>query len=392
MLLRLKNLLLLLLLSAGVVPLQAQTTIQGSIRCGGLRRDYRLYVPAAYRAGTPVPLLFNLHGYGSSNVEQEIYGDFRAIADTANFLVVHPNGTIEPGSGSRYWNTFGPPGTPGPDDVAFLSALIDSLRLRYSIDPDRVYSTGMSNGGFMSFELACKLSGRIAAVASVTGSMTGSRIPVCTPQHPTPILQIHGTADNTVPYNGGTALAFASIPTVLNYWVQFNGCNPTPTITMLPNLSTTDGSTAERSVWTGGRNGSVVEHYRIIGGGHTWPGAPFTIGVTNRDINASQVVWRFLRRFRLSRLTLATASAAAPALAAYPNPFTSQLTLRLSPGVTISQLTLLNPLGQKISLANARVSNGVLQLSTGNWPAGLYLLRVEAGGQLITYKLLRAKE
>ena len=73
---------------------RAQTTVTGTLQSGGLTREYRLYVPAAYRAGTPVPLLFNLHGYGSSNVEQEAYGDFRPVADTANFLVVHPNGAV----------------------------------------------------------------------------------------------------------------------------------------------------------------------------------------------------------------------------------------------------------------------------------------------------------
>ncbi|UOQ74046.1 hypothetical protein [Hymenobacter cellulosilyticus] len=84
---------------------QAQTTVTGSIVSGGITRDYRLYIPASYSASKPVPLLFNLHGYGSSNLEQEFYGDFRPIADTANLLIVHPNGTTD-ANGSRFWNTF----------------------------------------------------------------------------------------------------------------------------------------------------------------------------------------------------------------------------------------------------------------------------------------------
>ncbi|UOQ74047.1 hypothetical protein MUN79_09220 [Hymenobacter cellulosilyticus] len=123
----------------------------------------------------------------------------------------------------------------------------------------------MSNGGFMSYELACKLSNRVAAIGSVTGSIVRSRLGACTPQHPVPVIEIHGTADNTVPYNGN--ILFTPIPAVVDYWVRFNGCSTTPVVTAVPNTNTTDGSTAERYVYSGGRNGSVVEHYKIIDGG-----------------------------------------------------------------------------------------------------------------------------
>ncbi|SHJ15558.1 polyhydroxybutyrate depolymerase [Hymenobacter daecheongensis DSM 21074] len=367
---------------------QAQTTVQGSIRSGGLRRDYRLYVPAAYRPTTAVPLLFNLHGYGSNNLEQENYGDFRAIADTANFLVVHPNGVAD-GSGTRSWNTFAPPG-PGIDDVAFLSALIDSLKLTYNIDNDRIYSTGMSNGGFMSYELAGRLSGRIAAVASVTGSIVQSRLNAFAPQHPMPILEIHGTADGTVPYNGN--FLFLPIPTVLNYWVQFNGCLPTPVVTPVPDTNTTDGSTAERSVWSGGRNGSVVEHYRIIGGGHTWPGSAFTTGVTNRDISASREVWRFVRRFRLSRLStpLATASAT-PTItpASYPNPFTTRLMLPAGTNLRPGHLSVTDARGRRMPVVVQAAGGGSFYIPTGAWAAGIYLLRTEMNGKVYAQKVAK---
>ena len=235
----------LLLSLVALLPAWAQsppaftgTTSSGTIVSGGLSREYRIYVPASYRAGTAVPLLFNLHGIGSNNIEQENYGDFRSIADTANFLVVHPNGTVNSFVG-RNWNTFSAPGSGGVDDVAFLADLLSDLSSKYTLDANRVYSTGMSNGGFMSYELACKLSSRIAAVASVTGGFTTSRLNACTPQHPTPIVEIHGTADGTVPYNGGgpQGINFASTPAVLNYWVQFNGCAPTPNVTMLPDIN-----------------------------------------------------------------------------------------------------------------------------------------------------------
>ena len=214
-----------------------------------------------------MPLLLNLHGYGSNNLEQENYSDFRPVADTANSLVVHPNGTID-GNGKHFWNTFEPRGT-DVDDVTFLSALVDTLASRYRIDLNRVYSTGMSNGGFMSYELAYQLGNRIAAIASVTGNMTVGRLANCTGGRPVPALEIHGAADSTVPYNGGTALQLLAILTLLNSWSQRNGCNPTPTVTAVPDINTANGCTAARGVWTGGRNGSAVDHFCIIGGGHT---------------------------------------------------------------------------------------------------------------------------
>jgi polyhydroxybutyrate depolymerase len=102
----------------------------------------------------------------------------------------------------------------------------------------------MSNGGFMSYELACQLSGRIAAIASVTGSMIESRLDVCNSTHPTPVMQIHGTADPTVPYIGIPAQTMMHIDTLVKRWAELNSCDMTPTITQVPNISLVDGCTA----------------------------------------------------------------------------------------------------------------------------------------------------
>ncbi|TGE13877.1 extracellular catalytic domain type 1 short-chain-length polyhydroxyalkanoate depolymerase [Hymenobacter elongatus] len=384
----LQSVVLLLLLAGMPRVATAQTTVQGTIVSGGITREYRLYVPAAYSPAKAVPLLFNLHGYGSSNVEQEFYGDFRPIADTANFIIVHANGTVD-GSGSRFWNTFTAPGS-GVDDVAFLSELLTFLQTRYTIDPDRIYSTGMSNGGFMSYELACKLSNRVAAVGSVTGSIVQSRLAACTPQHPVPIIEIHGTADNTVPYNGN--FLFVPIPTVLDYWVRFNGCSPTPVVTAVPDINTTDGSTAERYVYGGGRAGSVVEHYKIINGGHTWPGAAVNIGVTNRDINASREVWRFLRRYRLSRLsTPLAAGVAAPALGVtmYPNPATDIITIRANKSLREAQISITNMLGESVPAQASVATDGTVRITTTSWRNGLYIVEVKAEGHRYHQKILK---
>ena len=183
---------ILLLLLGFTFPISAQQTINGSITHDGIQRDYILYIPEIYDGSTAVPLVLNFHGFGSSASQQMFYGDFRDIADTEGFLLVHPEGTSS--IGDQFWNV-GFPGNSSStiDDVGFTEALIDELATLYAIDLDRVYATGMSNGGFMSFLLACQLSEKIAAVASVTGSMTQDTFDDCNAQHPTPVLQIHGT-------------------------------------------------------------------------------------------------------------------------------------------------------------------------------------------------------
>jgi len=144
----------------------AQQTISDSISHDGMTREYILYVPANYTGTEEVPLLFNFHGYTSNATEQMWYGDFRSIADTAGFIIIHPEGT-EDGTGTTHFNVGW--GGSTVDDVSFTEALIDSISAEYTINQDRIYSTGMSNGGFMSFKLACELSDRIAGIASVTG-------------------------------------------------------------------------------------------------------------------------------------------------------------------------------------------------------------------------------
>ncbi len=296
--------------------INGQTTISGSFDFEGINRTYRLYVPASYNAAQPAPLLFNLHGYGSNNVEQELYGNFRPVSDTAGFIIIHPNGTVDQ-SGNRFWNTFG---NASVNDLGFLSALIDTISNSYSIDPNRIYSTGMSNGGFMSYELACFLSHRITAIASVTGSMIWLKLKTCNPQHPTPVMQIHGTADATVPYNGN--FLFAPVDTLVKFWVTYNQCNPVPQVIQIPDINPNDGCTAEQYIFSQGDHNSSVELFKVLGGGHSWPGAPININITNMDFSASEEIWRFLSQYNLSGLISGVdlKPVSGRAFLLYPNP------------------------------------------------------------------------
>ncbi|MBI1287377.1 MAG: T9SS type A sorting domain-containing protein [Flavobacteriales bacterium] len=381
--LNMKKLLTNLLLMLPVAGLFAQTTIVDSIIHDNIERNYRLYVPASYNGSVAVPLVFNLHGYTSNAMQQELYGDFRAIADTANFLVVHPNGTLD-GTGTTFWNAFDVP-TETVDDVGFLSALIDSLNAEYNIDLNRVYTTGMSNGGFMSYKLACDLSYRIAAMASVTGSMVTTQIASCSPTHPMPVMEIHGTADPTVPYTGSGTLGSQPIVDVVDYWVNFNNCNSTAVQTAVPNTSTTDGCTTDHFLYTGGDNGATVEHYRVNGGGHTWPGAPIDIGVTSHDFSASVEIWRFFSQYTLDQLvSVEEATNVEQPFSVYPNPSEGQFSLRFKNTVS-AKIRVFDAVGKLVLNETSRSKTVRLELPS----SGIYFLQVETGHGIFTEKLIR---
>lgn len=286
------------ILAVALIPLLglSQQTIHESILHDGEERTYILYVPANYTGESEVPLVFNFHGYTSNAKQQMGYGDFRPIADTSGFIIVHPQGTLL--KGKTHWNVGGWTLASKTDDVAFTAALLDSLAAEYKIDMTRVYSTGMSNGGYMSFLLACQLSDRIAAVASVTGSMTPQIFDACDPQHPTPIMQVHGTTDPVVPYKG--AAWSKSIDEVLTYWISYNNCSATAETTDIADTDQTDGSTVTHTIYAGGDKTATAEHFTVTGGKHTWPGTTFNKPGTNQDFNASVEIWKFFSRYDIN--------------------------------------------------------------------------------------------
>ncbi len=377
---RIKILLVASILTTLILPATGQTTVQGSFTFESFDRTYRTYVPAVYDGSEPVPLILNLHGYGSNSLEQLLYGSFTAIADTANFIVVHPDGTLD-NTGSQFWNSFG---LSAPDDVAFLSALMDTMMATYNIDSTRVYSTGMSNGGFMSYTLACELSERITAIASVTGSMVAGQNNTCNAAHPTPVMEIHGTADATVPYNGnGTML---STEDVVQYWVGFNGCETAAEISDVPNTSTTDNCTAVHYVYSNGTSGSSVEHYKVVGGGHSWPGAFININTTCMDFNASKEIWRFFSQYDTFSLT-----------SVYNEAMQNDVLFKLYPNPSGNIATLqFNKAGAKTIMIYDAMGKCVVNMQssdmTTRWEApaaGIYYVRVSCGDVVQTLKLIK---
>jgi polyhydroxybutyrate depolymerase len=353
------------------IALRAQLIEEVTMMHDGLERTYIIYVPAIYDETSAVPLVINMHGLGSNANEQMIYGNFTSIADTANFIVVHPNGT-EDGQGQTFWNSFS---SVGVDDVGFLSALIDDVSSQYNIDENCVYSTGMSNGGFMSYYLACNLSDRIAAIASVTGSMVIGLPESCNAQHPTPIMEIHGTSDGVVPYNG--SIISEPIDDVVDFWVSYNNCNPTAEFSEVPDIVTSDDCTAEHYVYSDGDMGSTVELYKVIGGDHSWPGAIININVTNMDFSASKEIWRFFRKYKLDMLTSVSEVVNPEKMfSIYPNPGNGNYTLSINTG-TSYDLQCYDSTGRLIQSSYGNVSSVEFSLPE----PGLYIVSLSDGVQ-----------
>jgi len=266
----------------------AQETLNESIIHDDLVRDYIIHIPSSYDNKFPIPLVLCFHGYGGT-ASGISYTNFNDVSDTANFIVVYPQGTIL--KRKSHWNVGGWTLDSNIDDVGFISNLLDSLSERYNINQSRIYSTGMSNGGYMSFLLACQLSDRIAAIASVTGSMTPQTYNLCNPQRPIPVLQIHGTNDQKVPYKGNRKWSL-SINKVLEYWINNNNCDITPFEISFPDINNAEGSSVKRLSWLNGDNSVVTDHIIVNGGGHDWFGV-----WGNMDINSTDEIWKFFSQY-----------------------------------------------------------------------------------------------
>jgi polyhydroxybutyrate depolymerase len=273
--------------------------IKGNFDYEGVTRYYMVFFPKNFSGKTNFPLVINLHAY-SFNAQMEMeYTQMNQVADTAGFIIVYPNGKNNWNSGVGDNPNYP---TPNYDDVGFINALIDTLSKHYpKIDPDRIYACGFSNGGFMAYKLACQLSNRIAAVASVAGVIASNTASSCNSQHSMPVLFIHGTADNTVPLNGATG--WYSVEQTLNFWNDINNCGQASRV-LLPDLFPGDECTVEKTTYSDSSDECKVIFYKVINGGHSWPGAIENYswsGRKNMDINASVEIWNFFKNYMLNQ-------------------------------------------------------------------------------------------
>lgn len=252
---------------------------------GGVTRTYRLYIPPSVSSSRPVPLLLALHGGEEQAGAMEDRSQFDTYAASNGTIVVYPNGH------GPTWNAgscCGFPNVSTSNEVAFIDALITRVESEHTVDASRVYLTGVSAGAAMSYTLACQLSGRIAAIASLAGTMD---LAACHPQRPVSILEIHGTADGEVAYEGGRTRSGSLAPSsqaIVTTWASLDAC---------PAAATAQTTGPEQVMqWTGCGEGTTVALETVQGGHHVWfaPG----LGPVDGSLDASQVIWDFLTKQR----------------------------------------------------------------------------------------------
>ena len=262
-----------------------------------IERKYRLYVPTSYD-DKPVPLVMVFHMLTGSGKTTEWLTHFNQIAEKEGFIVVYPEGyKASWAEGSNLYAA----DQNQINDVLFTSELLDQLASEYAIDPNQIFVTGFSSGGFMAQRLGCEMSDRITAIATVGATLSRNIIEKCDPQRPLPVLMIHGTEDRGVPWEGDSD--YVSVPDGVTFWVNQNSCNQTATHSNVPD-SKDDGTKVEYDKYSGCLENSNVILYTIIGGGHSWPSGSQMVqlwglnGNISQDIDASRVIWDFFEQQR----------------------------------------------------------------------------------------------
>jgi polyhydroxybutyrate depolymerase len=364
-----KRLFSLLIFTTFLSVSNAQDYISETIQFDGLTREYSIYVPASYDGTTSFPLLFNFHGGNGVIADWQTTADMRPIADTANFILVYPQARQDPSDGnSLNWL----PKTPGTfDDVPFISALIDTIASDYQIDQNRIYACGYSLGGEFSYELACKLNSKIAAIGAVARTMQADPNSYCSPVHPTGVLTILGTDDFISPYNGitfGGIEYYISAEATHSYWATHNNCDTTATMnTVSPSV--------ERYTWSTASGCAYVEELKVIGGGHDWPGS-----FGNMTIDANSEIWQFVSRYDINGLIGCSTTSinennnTRENYKVYPNPVHTQITIDMGLAEE-REFRLYNPIGELVlsGVLNSQIS--IIDLSS--LPPNVYLLQIE---------------
>lgn len=256
-------------------PLQS-----AAIRVGDVQRSYLVHV-AAHPSGERLPIVLAFHGRGES---PELLDRYSGL-DRLHAVMVYPRG--EPGEGGKLSWSGTPTAAPDVDDVQFARAIVAGLRGWSCVDPARVYATGKSDGGGFAAQLACRAADLVRAVAPVAGAYYPNA-GGCAPTRPVDVLEFHGTDDHVVPYLGSEDRGLPDVHAWLTAWAHRDDCTGEQ-----PSQRVADDVTL--SVWSGCAGDARVAGYRILGGGHTWPGALARSGpgVTTEAIDATALIARF---------------------------------------------------------------------------------------------------
>jgi polyhydroxybutyrate depolymerase len=280
--------------------------VEGTMVHEGLVRSYRLRIPKGEAQTDHPPLVLALHG-GGGNKERmcDLTGGLADLVDREGFLLLCPQGVEGHWNDGRGLDRYRAQ-REAIDDVGFLRALARELSRQYEVAEGRVYVTGASNGGMMTYRLACEAPELFAAAASIIANLPKQLR--CQPSEPISMLIMNGTEDPLMPYDGGQVRflwqelgAVHSTMETAARWAETNGCQPDPTEVELPEEDPEDGTLVQLTAYSGCDRGSEVVVYTIVGGGHTWPGGnqyafPSLIGPVSREGHMGEIVWDFFAR------------------------------------------------------------------------------------------------
>ena len=369
----------------------------------GLNREYYLYIPESLVMGAP--LLFVFHGYSGSATGIMNYSEFNEVADENGFAVCYPQGLIDDWD-YAFWNVgYDWHSNETVDDLGFSTSLAQYLHTEYNLSSQNTFSTGMSNGGDMSYLLACQASDVFKAVAPVAGCMMTWIYDSCVPTSPIPVFEIHGTEDDVTWWDGADENnndgygPWESVDTTFEFWTQMNSCTGF-TIDTLPDLDMSDGSYVVSHKNTNGINNNEVWLYEIVNGGHDWPGV-----WGNMDISTGEEIWNFFENFINNDLDILDDNQNQGLNTFllkknYPNPFNPVTTLHYYlPKQSFVSISIYDMFGREIkNLINKTQEKGQCAIkwnATNNdgkfVSGGVYFYKIHAGDYLKTGKMTLLK-
>jgi len=301
---------------------ESKITLRNSfhfIMFDGRIRLYQIHIPPSYDGSESVPVVIALHGHPGCWLEVKGCTNFDKKADEEGFIVVYPNGHLAPllerillffntlmptlHFWGHIWNCWD---FCDIDDVGFIRTLNNLLKSTLNINSSRIYITGISGGGLMTYRLGADLSDIVAAIAPVAGSIGGiwytesTQYVIPDPTHPVSVVVFHGLQDRKVPYEGGWTngtlrlwntnikmdihVYFLSVNESVSFWVEHNHCNP------IPEIETSESGNIIKRTYANGTNGSEVVLYTVVNGGHEWFGSRF---FPPCEISATDLMWEF---------------------------------------------------------------------------------------------------
>ena len=347
----------------------------------GITRQYIYYEPT--ELNEQLPLVFVMHGFTGDANDIKNYSKMNDFADQYGFAVCYPRGTVDSG-GNRFWNVgYAFHQNETVNDVGFLTELAVYLQDTQALNPDYTFATGMSNGGEMCYMLACQAYDTFKAVAPVAGMILQVILDECDESPAIPIFEIHGSQDNVTPLSGDPNNndgwgAYPSIQSTINYFAEKNECT-TVVNGLVPNIDTSDNSFIESEKHLNGINENEVWYYKVVGGGHDWPGA-----WGNMDIEAGEEAWLFFQNYIDANLLNTNLSTIEKSIHIFPNPSAHLIQIETLESLEIIEINLYNTLGvnQKIKLSDETIDLSYLN-------NGIYILIIKTSEGIQTKKIIK---